>query len=91
MEPSQTIPGGAYQLAGGAWVNANGEALSDEQIAAFKALQAERKAGPMPADVPDALAAAGFDTPDKIAAASDDELLAIPGVGPATLKKLRAG
>jgi DNA uptake protein ComE-like DNA-binding protein len=37
-----------------------------------------------------ALAAAGFDTPEKIAAASDDDLRAVPGIGPATLAKIRA-
>lgn len=36
------------------------------------------------------LAAAGFDTPEQIARASDDDLLAIEGIGTATLKKLRA-
>lgn len=42
-------------------------------------------------DVLSALAAAGYDTPEAIAAATDDELLAVEGVGTATLKKLRRG
>lgn len=36
-----------------------------------------------------ALKAAGFDTADKIRAASDDELQAVSGVGPAAVSKLR--
>lgn len=38
----------------------------------------------------DALTAAGLDTPAALAAASDADLLAIPGIGDATLKKIRA-
>lgn len=34
--------------------------------------------------------AAGLDTPNRIAAASDETLLAIKGIGPATLKAIRA-
>jgi hypothetical protein len=37
------------------------------------------------------LAAVGFDSWKAIAAASDDDLLAVEGIGPATLKKIRAG
>lgn len=36
------------------------------------------------------LSEAGFDTHAKVQAASDDELLAIKGIGPATLKQIRA-
>jgi hypothetical protein len=36
-----------------------------------------------------ALAAAGFDTPEKIRAASDDDLLKVDGIGPAALVRLR--
>jgi DNA uptake protein ComE-like DNA-binding protein len=36
------------------------------------------------------LRAAGFDTAEKIVAASDEELLKVPGVGQATVNKLRA-
>lgn len=38
----------------------------------------------------DALAAAGFDSAEKIAAASDDDLKKVPGVGDATVAKLRS-
>lgn len=44
-------------------------------------------------DVPDtvreALIEAGYQTPEQIDAATDDELLGVNGVGPATLAKLR--
>lgn len=36
-----------------------------------------------------ALVAAGLDTPAKIKAASDQRLLAVKGVGPATKQKIR--
>jgi DNA uptake protein ComE-like DNA-binding protein len=36
------------------------------------------------------LKAAGYDTAEKVSAASDDELRAIPGVGPASVAKIRA-
>lgn len=39
--------------------------------------------------VREALQGAGYQTPEQIDAASDDELLGIDGVGPATLAKLR--
>ena len=41
-------------------------------------------------DTMEALREAGFDSAEKIKAASDDELLAVKGIGPATLEKLRA-
>jgi predicted flap endonuclease-1-like 5' DNA nuclease len=40
--------------------------------------------------IADRLGAAGFDTPEKLAAASDADLLAIEGIGDGTLKKIRA-
>jgi hypothetical protein len=36
------------------------------------------------------LLAAGIDSPEKVAAASDDDLLKIPGIGAATVAKIRA-
>lgn len=36
------------------------------------------------------LQGAGLDTPEKVKAASDDDLKAIPGIGPATIAKIRA-
>jgi hypothetical protein len=41
-------------------------------------------------DVIDSLTAAGYDTPDAVAAASDKDLEAWPGIGEATIKKIRA-
>lgn len=40
--------------------------------------------------VADRLAAAGYDTPEKLRGASDADLLAIEGIGDGTLKKIRA-
>jgi hypothetical protein len=37
----------------------------------------------------DALVAGGFDSREKIRAASDEDLLALEGIGEATLKKIR--
>lgn len=42
------------------------------------------------AEVVQALTEAGYDSIDELAAAEDDELKAVAGVGPATLKKIRA-
>lgn len=39
----------------------------------------------------EALAAKGFDTEDKIMAASDEDLLQVSGVGAATIKEFREG
>jgi len=38
----------------------------------------------------DALAAAGYVTPDAMRKATDAELRAVPGIGPATVRNLRA-
>lgn len=35
------------------------------------------------------LRSAGYETPEAIKAASDSDLLKVPGIGPATLKRLR--
>jgi hypothetical protein len=40
-------------------------------------------------EIPDILVQAGFDTAESIRAASDDELLAVSGVGKATLAQIR--
>lgn len=45
--------------------------------------------GALPASIIDALKGAGLDTPGKAAAASDDSLLAIDGIGPAAVKAIR--
>lgn len=38
----------------------------------------------------DALAAAGYTTPGQLQSASDEQLLSVPGIGQATLNKIRA-
>lgn len=43
----------------------------------------------IPESLQHAIWQAGFDTPDKIREADDEELLAIPGVGRATLSRIR--
>lgn len=45
--------------------------------------------GGLPAQVVEALARAGLDTVARVRAASDTALLALPGVGRATLRKIR--
>lgn len=40
--------------------------------------------------IADRLTAAGYDTPEKVQAASDEDLLAIEGIGEGTVKKVRA-
>lgn len=37
----------------------------------------------------ESLAAAGFDSPDAVLEATDDELMAVDGIGEATVKKIR--
>jgi hypothetical protein len=46
-----TIPGGAYQDENGSWHDANGNALTKEQIAAFKRLR-NKQADAQPDDEP---------------------------------------
>lgn len=46
--------------------------------------------GALPQDIIGKLQGAGLDTPSKVAATSDDSLLAIDGIGPATVKAIRA-
>lgn len=46
--------------------------------------------GDIPRPIADRLMDAGFGIAREIRAASDDELLAVQGVGPGMLKKLRA-
>lgn len=43
----------------------------------------------LPQDIIDRLKEEGYASPDEVLAASDDELLAIEGIGPKTLEKIR--
>lgn len=45
--------------------------------------------GALPKDIVGKLVGAGLDTPDKVKATSDDSLLAIAGIGPATVAAIR--
>lgn len=91
-DPSTTIPGGKYINTAGFWVNAEGQYIDakgnrvDEPV---KAKQAKPEAAPVLMQ-DELLAAAGFDTPEKIAAATDAELLAVEGVKRTDLKRIRA-
>ena len=44
---------------------------------------------PLPDHIKEKLAGAGFDTPEKVLAAEDKDLLAIPGIGRSMLKAIR--
>lgn len=62
------------------------------QLAQLQLSQAPQGAPPtaeLAPELVERLAVAGYDTPEAIAAASDEELLAIEGIGPATLKRIR--
>ncbi len=76
----ETIQGGRY-LVGGLWVDANGAPI---------AAPSEQ---PAPSTDPLAkwpqLAAAGYGTVDAVSAATDEQLLAIDGIGEAKLTKIR--
>ena len=78
-----TQPGGRY-LVGGKLVDANGKALKEQPAA--------ETTGDLPEDFPgrDELVAGGFSTLGAVKAASDEDLDAVPGIGPATLKEIRA-
>lgn len=76
-----TRPGGRYRV-NGVLVDAEGAPLAADHT------PDEQTDDPL-ADFP-ALTAAGFSTVEDVRAASDEQLLAIDGVGAATLKKLRA-
>jgi len=49
----------------------------------------EKKEEGIPEEILGKLAEAGFESAEKIAEATDEELLAINGIGPATLKIIR--
>jgi predicted flap endonuclease-1-like 5' DNA nuclease len=60
-------------------------APEDKDVRQAKALEARA------AKVRAILAEAGFDTAERIAAATDEELTALKGIGQATVKQIRAG
>ncbi len=76
----ETVQGGRY-LVGGLWVDANGNAV------AAPSEQPSTATDPL-AKWPQ-LAAAGYGSVDAVSAATDEQLLAIDGIGEATLTKIR--
>lgn len=93
-------PGGLYKV-GDAFVDAEGKTVDAKEAKSALAKRAGEteepqssaatNAGGLAEDFParEALVGGGFDTPEKVKAASDDDLLALDGVGPATLTKIR--
>ncbi len=87
--------GGVY-LVGDQWQDANGKETDpptkkEERAAAEQDRGAAPTATPLPDDFPsrEILVAAGFTTMEGARAASDEALLALDGIGPATLQKIR--
>lgn len=85
-----TVPGGRYVTSDGRVVDANGHPLDPDPLTVAPT-KPEPEVG-LPRAFPhrDALHAAGLTTPDMVRAASDAELLAIPTIGKAALRAIRA-
>ncbi len=80
-----TIPGGAYRNIDGTWKDANGK-----EINAPKPSTGSGGGAPVdPLTKWPSLAAAGYDSVDKVSAASDEQLRALDGIGATTLKAIR--
>jgi DNA uptake protein ComE-like DNA-binding protein len=93
----ETVEGGVY-LVGKKYVDASGKEMKKSAVSeAGKASDesgtetAEASAAPASSTpYADALAKAGYDTDTKIRAASDEDLLAVEGIGPARLAEIRS-
>jgi hypothetical protein len=78
-------PGGEY-IVRGQRVDANGKLLEAEDAESVPGSGSGNLDGFPGGSI---LLAAGFDSPEKIRAASDEDLLALDGIGEGTLKKIR--
>ncbi|HXG85098.1 MAG TPA: helix-hairpin-helix domain-containing protein [Pyrinomonadaceae bacterium] len=80
-----TVPGGRYEV-NGQVVDAFGNPVSKTSV------QPKSTQSAFPEDYPgyEVLGQVEGMTPEKLAAMSDDEITAINGIGPATLKQIRA-
>lgn len=92
-----TLPTEAQLAAGNPEQEAAAKANLQSQVEALQAQLADlassqsAPAAPSTYDaMSETLAGAGFATPADVQAATDEQLRAVPGIGPATLKKLRA-
>lgn len=88
-----TQPGGAYKV-GDRIVDADGKETKklSEKAAERAAANASTEPTELPEDFPsrDKLVAAGLTTTQAVSAKSDDELVALEGIGEASVKKIRA-
>ncbi|MBA3891542.1 MAG: hypothetical protein H0X64_13530 [Gemmatimonadaceae bacterium] len=104
MSHDTTVPGGRYRTADGRLVNAHGEPLEAASVASEgqtatlivqesgKLPREETVAVGLPEDFPhrDALQAAGYHTLEIVKNATDAELRAVPTIGPAAIRAIRA-
>ena len=104
MKHDETVPGGRYRTADGRLVNAHGEPLeaasvaSKEQTATLmvqesgKLPREETVVVGLPDDFPhrDALQAAGYHTLKAVKNETDAQLRAVPTIGPAAVRAIRA-
>lgn len=93
---AETREGGVYAVKTGTgvkYLDAHGKTTKaptpdEEGSAPEPQPEAEPREKAMP--YADLLAGAGYDTPEKVRAASDGDLLGIEGIGPARLAEIRA-
>lgn len=83
----ETVPGGRYMV-GDQLVNANGEPINES--AAGAGAESSDPLAFLSADQRASLAAAGFPDADAMRRASDEQLDAVDGIGPATVERIRA-
>jgi hypothetical protein len=81
---AETVEGGVYRV-GDEWQNANGE-----KVSAPKGGESENANDSEGYPYRDALAGAGFADWNAVSTASDEELDNVPGIGPASVREIRA-
>jgi predicted flap endonuclease-1-like 5' DNA nuclease len=90
VHPSPAVmPASSTSSAAEATSQAQGESQQSPRGEASTGHHAVSALDVLDADQQAAMRAAGLDTDDKIRAASDDDLKAVEGIGPATIRKLR--